>query len=233
MVLNMLRFKLGDAVFFQGLKNYLNDAALAYNYAKTPDLQMHLETVSGMNLTEFFNDWIYNQGYPTYTITAHNSAPGQVQISINQTQSHASVSFFEMPVPIRLIGESGQQKDVVLDNSFNGQIFQVDVPFVVNDVIFDPKKDIISKNNTTSLKVGNFDFKNEIIVYPNPVSNRLNLSIPSGITIEKTTIYNTLGQKIKESVSENSWDITNWSKGIYYIKIKTNLGTKQMSFIKK
>ena len=232
MVLNMLRFKLGNAAFFQGLKNYLNDTALAYNYAKTPDLQMHLEAVSGMNLTEFFNDWIYNQGYPTYTITAHNSAPGQVQISINQTQSHSSVSFFEMPVPIRLIGESGQQKDVVLDNSFNGQIFQVDVPFVVSDVVFDPKKDIISKNNSTSLNVGNFDFKNQIKVYPNPATNKLNVNLPKGLMIEKTIFYNSLGQKIKESTSENSWDITNWSKGIYYMKIKTSLGTKQMSFIK-
>jgi len=232
MVLNMLRFKLGDAIFFQGLKNYLNDPILAYNYAKTPDLQAHLEAVSGMNLTEFFNDWVYNQGYPSYSISAKNYAPGQVQITINQTQSHPSVSFFEMPIPIRLISALGEQKDIVLENTANGQTFIVDVPFVVTDVVFDPKKDIISRNNNATLKVGNFDFKNGITVYPNPATNRLNLSLPQGITIEKTIFYNSLGQNVKESTSDNSWDTSSWAKGVYFLKIITSQGTKQMSFIK-
>lgn len=232
MVLNMLRFKLGDAIFFQALKNYLNDPALAYNYAKTPDLQAHLEAVSGMNLTEFFNDWVYNQGYPSYSILVKNYVTGQVQITINQTQSHSSVSFFEMPVPIRLMGALGEQKDIVLENTTNGQTFIVDVPFVVTDVVFDPKKDIISRNNNATLKVGKFDFKNEITVYPNPVTNRLNLSLPQGITIEKTIFYNSLGQNVKESTSDNSWDTSSWAKGVYFLKIITSQGTKQISFIK-
>ena len=232
MVLNMLRFKLGDVIFFQALKNYLNDPALAYNYAKTPDLQAHLEAVSGMNLTEFFNDWVYNQGYPSYSILVKNYVTGQVQITINQTQSHSSVSFFEMPVPIRLMGALGEQKDIVLENTANGQTFIVDVPFVVTDVVFDPKKDIISRNNNATLKVGKFDFKNEITVYPNPVTNRLNLSLPQGITIEKTIFYNSLGQNVKESTSDNSWDTSSWAKGVYFLKIITSQGTKQMSFIK-
>jgi len=37
MVLEMLRFKLGDTAFFQGMKNYLADPALAYGYALTPN----------------------------------------------------------------------------------------------------------------------------------------------------------------------------------------------------
>jgi len=232
MVLNMLRFKLGDAIFFQALKNYLNDPTLAYNYAKTPDLQAHLEAVSGMNLTEFFNDWVYNQGYPSYSISVKNYVTGQVQITINQTQSHSSVSFFEMPVPIRLMGALGEQKDIVLENTANEQTFIVDVPFVVTDVVFDPKKEIISRNNNATLKVGNFDFKNEITVYPNPATNRLNLSLPQGIRIEKTIFYNSLGQNVKESTSDNSWDTSSWAKGVYFLKIITSQGTKQMSFIK-
>ena len=54
-VLHMLRWVLGDSLFFQGMKDYLLDPSLSYNYAKTPDLQQHLETVSGMNLTTFFD----------------------------------------------------------------------------------------------------------------------------------------------------------------------------------
>lgn len=232
MVLNMLRFKLGDATFFQGLKNYLNDPVLAYGYAKTPDLQAHLQAVSGTNLTEFFNDWVYNQGYPTYSITAKNYVSGQVQITINQTQSHPSVSFFEMPVPIRLIGSLGEQKDIVLENTLNEQTFSVEVPFVVADVVFDPKKDIISKNSTATLGKKIFDLKTEISVFPNPTSNRLTLQLPKGITVEKTIFYSNLGQRVKETNSETAWNISDIATGVYYLKIITNLGVKQLSFIK-
>ena len=232
MVLNMLRYKLGDTNFFQGLRDYLNDPLLAYGYAKTPNLQAHLETASGMNLTEFFNDWVYNQGYPVYDITAHNTAPGQVQITINQSQSDPSVSYFEMPVPIRLLGSGGQQLDVRLENTVNGQVFNVAVPFVVTGVVFDVKKDIISIDSTTALGTGNFDLQSGIALYPNPAINKLTLSLPQSVLLEKTIFYNTLGQKIKESTNETNWEISDIASGIYLVDIVTNLGTKQIKFVK-
>ncbi|KAB1156930.1 M1 family aminopeptidase [Flavobacterium luteum] len=232
MVLNMLRLKLGTTNFYQALKNYLNDPDLAYGYAKTPDLKRHLEAVSGINLTEFFNDWVYNQGYPSYSISSKNLAPGKAEITINQTQSHPSVSFFEMNVPIRIIGANGEQKDVILDHKTNGQVFVVDVPFTVTEVQFDPKKELISRNNTANLKTGSFDLKNDITLYPNPAMNQLTLSLPQGITINKTTIYNNLGQKVMESTSETNWDISSLATGVYYFNTITNLGMQQLSFIK-
>ena len=35
------------------------------------------------------------QGYPTYTITAQNWGAGQAKITVNQVQSHASVTFLK------------------------------------------------------------------------------------------------------------------------------------------
>jgi aminopeptidase N len=87
MVLNMLRFKMGDALFFQALKNYLADTNLAFKYAVTSDLQTHLEAVYGSSLQEFFNDWVYNQGYPTYAIAFQNNYNGTVAINVNQIRS--------------------------------------------------------------------------------------------------------------------------------------------------
>lgn len=96
MIAHMLRWKLGDVKFFQALKSYLADPALAYGYAVSANLKSHLEAAdNGNSLTEFFNDWLYNQGYPTYTITAQNWGAGQAKISVNQTQSHSSVSFLK------------------------------------------------------------------------------------------------------------------------------------------
>jgi len=99
MVLHMLRKKLGETNFFIALKNYITDADLAYNYAKTPDLISHLEAVYGESLTEFFNDWVYNQGYPTYQVNWHQPEPNKVNIQLLQTQSDASVSFLRQQFP--------------------------------------------------------------------------------------------------------------------------------------
>lgn len=232
MVLNMLRFKLGDTLFFQGIKNYLADANLAYKYALTPNLQTHLEAVYGSSLTEFFNDWVYNQGYPRYAITAENVSPGQAKITVNQTTSDASVSFFEMPVPIRLTGAGGVFQDVTVNNIANGQQFTVAVPFVVTGVQFDPKKDIISKLSTATLATTDFNLEQAIQIYPNPTSKSLSVDLPQGIEMESAVFYTVLGQKIYETTSQKTWDITSFASGIHFLSIKTNKGIKQFKFIK-
>ncbi|OOG63012.1 M1 family aminopeptidase [Flavobacterium sp. A45] len=231
MVLNMLRFKMGDDLFFQALKNYLKDVNLAYKYSKTPDLQSHLEAVYDSSLTEFFNDWIYNQGYPIYNITAQNLSGGQAKFTINQTQSDASVSYFEMPVPIRVFGTGGQQLDLVLNNTVNGETFTKNVPFTISSITFDPNKNIISKGNSATLSKEKFELTTAQISL-NQQNDILSLNLLSGITIEKTVFYNIAGQRIKTTRSATTWDISSWSSGVYFMSIQTDTGSKKLKFVK-
>ncbi|WP_394759560.1 M1 family aminopeptidase [Flavobacterium sp.] len=232
MVTNMLRFKMGDANFFQALRNYLSDPTLAYAYAVTPQFQAHLETVYGSSLQGFFDDWVYNEGYPTYTINAYNSGIGQATVQISQTQSHASVSFFEMPVPVRLTGASGQQLDVVLENTVNGQNFVVPVGFTITGVQFDPNKNIISRNSTATLGIDNFNFDTAIQIYPNPVVNELTIDLPQSMILNKVLFYNALGQKTLET-TQNKIDVSGLSTGMYIVKIETPAGAFHKNFLKK
>ncbi|MBK8564305.1 MAG: hypothetical protein IPN76_13450 [Saprospiraceae bacterium] len=102
-LLHMLRWKLGGDAFFGGLRNYLNDRQ--YDYARTTSLQSHLEATSGQDLDEYFEDWFRGQGFPSYKVVWEQSSQGDVYIQLNQTTSMpSSVDFFEMPVPILLIG---------------------------------------------------------------------------------------------------------------------------------
>ena len=232
MVTNMIRYKMGDANFFQALKNYLADPALAYGYAVTPQFQNHLEATSGLNFTEFFNDWIYNEGYPTYTITAQNWGLGQARILINQTQSDASVSYFEMPLTIRLSGSSGQTQDFVLENTTNNEEFIVSVPFQVTNVVFDPNRDIISRNNTATLSSEQFQLENSVHLYPNPSENELNITLPNSIELEKVELYNTLGQLVLSKNTTN-FSVNQLSNGVHFVKITTDKGVIHKNFIKK
>jgi len=232
MVLEMLRFKLGDSVFFQGIKNYLADVNLAYKYAVTTDLKAHLEAVYGQSLTEFFNDWVYNQGYPSYTITAQNWGTGQAKFTVNQTQSDASVTYFEMPIPIRIYGAGGQQADLVLDNTFNGQVILKNVPFPITNVEFDPERHLITGNTQVTLGSQNFDLENAIALYPNPGSDVVHLQMPAGTTLEKVIIYNNLGQKVLETAALD-FSVTGLATGVHYIDVQTVEGTFHKKFIKK
>jgi len=232
MVLHMLRFKMGDTAFFQALQNYLNDPALAYKYAVTANLKAHLEATYGASLTEFFNDWVYNQGYPSYNIVAHNIQAGKVQFTINQTQSHASVSFFEMPVPVRVFGSGGQQLDLILDNTSNGQIIVKDVPFTVTSVSFDPKKQLISANNSISLAADDFDIT-AVRLYPNPVKDVATLQLPAPIALQRVGIYNILGQKVRSLNTDRvSWDLSSLAEGPYVMRVETEKGVATLKFLK-
>lgn len=232
MVVHMLRWKMGDTAFFQAVRNYLADSNLAYAYAISTDLKSHLEAVYGSSLTEFFNDWLYNQGYPSYNITVQNWGAGQAKITVNQTQSHASVSFFEMPLEIRLTDVDGTPHDVVVNNTTNAQEFIVSVPFVVSGATFDPNKHIISANNTVTLSANTFEFDETISIYPNPADDVLNIKMPTSSTINQVFVFNSLGQLVLTS-TENSIPITSLSSGVYRIKIESSKGTIHKNFIKK
>jgi len=231
MVLNMLRLKLGDTNFFQGMRSYLADTNLAYKYAVTSDFKAHMETAFGGDLTEFFNDWIYKQGYPTYTITGQNWGAGQAKVVVNQTQSHSSVSYFEMPLPIRFTGAGGQTFDTTINNTSNNQTFIVSVPFTITGVQFDPEKDIISKNNTATLGNDTFEVEKAIAIYPNPVTDEVHIQMPSTIEIEKVRLFNNIGQMVLES-NALDFSVATLSTGVLYAEIQTSQGTFHKKIIK-
>ena len=236
MVLHMLRYKLGDTDFFQGVKNYLADPVLAYGYAKTIDLQNHLESQSGTDLDEYFADWFMGQGYPTYHIQWSQNA-NDLFISINQTQSHSSVSYFEMPVPIKVLGTGGEVEWLRLENTENGQLFTENINFTISSVLFDPDTQLISKNNTVTpnpgLSTSEYLFEG---VFPitNPVKNQINIQTTKAVSILKTSIYNTLGQKIFEQNNNNPiLNVSSLPSGVILLHITTDQGMFYQKLIKE
>ena len=100
-----------------------------------------------------FDDWIYNEGYPRYTIEWNQPNTEDVRIVVNQTQSHSSVSFFEALVPLRIFGTEGEIIDIELDNTVNEEVFIENVGFNVGLIAFDPNFHLISRNNNVVLGI--------------------------------------------------------------------------------
>lgn len=235
MVMHMLRKKLGDENFLNGVQAYLSDPDLAYDYAKTPDLKLHLETASGMDLNEFFQDWVYGEGYPIYTVE-WNQTDGNLNVDLLQAQSHPSVSFFEAPVEIRAIGSSGEEETFVLDHNVNNQFFILPVDFEVISVEFDPDYHLISANNSVILGTEAFELAENIILYPNPSSDKIKISSPDALKILKYSIYNSAGKAVLKNIvfpQEGTIDISSFSAGVYFLKLKSADGNLVKNFVIK
>jgi aminopeptidase N len=170
----MLRFVMGDSVFFKAINNYLKDPKLAFGYARTADLIRHMEQQSGKDLTKFFKQWYEGQGYPSYDVQWSQLGSSHVKILMNQTTSDTSVSFFEMPVALKF-KNALQEKTVIVNHTYNAQQFIQHLGFVPDTVLVDPEYWIISKNNRTQKTILGNSGEGMAEIYPNPVTNPLNI----------------------------------------------------------
>ena len=227
-LLHMLRWKLGDVAFYEGLRNYLNDPQLRNGFARTDDLKYQLEAVGGEDLTEFFNDWFYGQGFPTYHIDVLQRG-GIVYFDIEQTTSHSSVDLFEMPIPIRLIGET-EDTIVRLENTINIERLSAIVPFEVKSVEFDPERWIISDNNTIT-----FDKRRSVFeVYPNPAAEEVSINMSQ--QADQIQVVNSKGQVMWKQDNPSLYsliNVRNWSAGAYHIYIRKDDDKDHLMFIVK
>lgn len=215
-VLHMLRWVVGDSAFFHGLRNYYN--AHLYGYATTDDLISAMEASSGKQLDEFFADWFYGEGFPTYNVQVEWTGT-QTKFVINQTQSHPSVSFFEMPLPIRC-NINGHDTTIVLNNTQNNQTFLLDIG-MPQSVSFDPDKWILSIGNQVSLGIS---IANNLqpAVYPNPVSDVLTISGLEAGAIYKTELINPEGKIVYNTMlshQNNQLNVDKFASGIYTLRL--------------
>ena len=233
MVLHMLRKKLGDATFYQSIKDYLSDTDYAFDYVKTDEFINVIEQSSGEQLDEFFNDWVYNEGFPSYQIEWEQVTPTQLRIEVSQTQSHPSVDFFEAIVPIRVHGSGGEVVNLTLDHSSNGQEFFEVVNFDVVALEFDPEVDLISKDNTVSLSVTDFALEAEFMVFPNPATTTITIKKPAFVEVFSVDIYNMLGQLVMRAPYSENMHVEDLSSGLHFIRFETNTGIIHKRLLKK
>jgi aminopeptidase N len=227
-LLYMLRWILGDDIFFKGLRQYLADPAVSYGFARTEDLKRNLEDVSKKDLTEFFKEWFNGEGYPSYNVQWSQLGNDYVKIKMSQTTSDNSVKFFQLPVAL-LFKNANQQKIIVVNNMVNGEVFYKNIGFVADTVLIDPEYWLITRNNITSKVSDATNDENSVRLFPNPAQDRLFVYLRnfSGSSTN-ITLYNEMGQLLfkKELILNNNAAFSeivtsNYSSGVYFIRIQS------------
>ncbi|MCG2793156.1 MAG: T9SS type A sorting domain-containing protein [Weeksellaceae bacterium] len=220
--LRMIKWILGDPQFYAALKAYQSNPPFEYNYVKTTDFRNFLTSYTGKDFTEFFNDWIFGEGYPIYQIRwTQNTSTKKLTFRVGQTRSSSKVSFFEMPLPIKVSGSGGQTAYFVLNHTANNQYFTQDVGFDVTSVVFNYENQIVTKGSTVtkdnSLAVNDFN-KEKLNVYPNPAKSFIKIA-----GLEKSTDYEIFsidGKLIKKGTAnpDSEISISTFVKGTYILK---------------
>ncbi len=108
-VIDMLRYVLGDAQFQKALRHY--GQKHARQSVDTEDLRKAIGEATGQELGWFFQEWLYSAGYPEFAVNAEwQPESKQLHLSVEQKQPRTEMTpLFRMPVEVEVTTSQGAQ----------------------------------------------------------------------------------------------------------------------------
>ncbi len=99
-VLHMLRLKIGDTAFFQLLQDWFS--TYCHGNVVTAEFEALAESISGQDLTQFFQQWIYGSGIPSLQYSVWNNPASDLPLKIIARTTSNTATQFHIEVPFRL-----------------------------------------------------------------------------------------------------------------------------------
>jgi aminopeptidase N len=249
-VLHMLRYTIGDSLFFAAIKTYATDTTNFKNKnAVTDDFTTSISQTAGQDLSWFIDEWIKQPNHPAYWNTYSISPAGSNwEVGFLAKQFQTDSPFHKMPLTVKITFTSGPDSTFRFMNDQNNQFFVWSFTRQPVSLLFDPNNDIVLKTATTAIGI----ISNEKQVpqdfklyqnYPNPFNpvTRISYDIPKRGNVS-LRIYNVLGQIIMQAVNEvkeagsytYEFDALNLPSGVYYYEIRSGsfMDTRKMVVIK-
>ena len=109
-VAHTLRTMMGDSAFFAACKNYLNGHS--YSNAGSEDLMQYFQLFTPINLTDFFNNWVYNPGYEDIAIESYMVVDRKLNLTLSYQTRYHDLTSNEVPLTIDLISSNGNKQRV-------------------------------------------------------------------------------------------------------------------------
>ena len=137
-VLHMLRFELGEELFWKAIRHYA--AKHKHTSVTTPDFQRAIEEATGRNLDGFFDQWVYGAGHPTLSVSHEwDDTAKQAKLTVKQTQpaEHQTAEVFRAPVGVDFL-VNGKRHAFRVQLSEREQSFYFPLPDSPKLVRFDP-----------------------------------------------------------------------------------------------
>lgn len=141
-VLHMLRYVLGDELFFKALRRYIERYQLSS--VETNDFKLAIEEATGRSLDWFFRQWLYKGGHPEYEVSWDwDPEKKLVALTVAQRQKVTDiVPLFQMPIEIELLGLEGEGRHKIMVERAE-ETFYIPATKRPLAVLFDPKNWIL------------------------------------------------------------------------------------------
>ena len=221
-IIHTLRYLINDdVVFFDVLETY--QTQFAGSTARAEDFKNIAENLSGLDLTSFFEEWYYGQGYPTYSVKYHfNGVETILEIS-HTGSSNNNTPLFTNDIDIKCIGQNGSIATYRVPISAN--VINTSVPFAheVSNILVDPDNWVVNKVGTIQ---ENIDLVNvpqtavtEFKLFPNPAENIFFIEGPIGSMIEVFDVSGKLVLNKKSVQAITKIQINSLTQGVYLVKM--------------
>lgn len=118
MVGHNMRAYLGDSQFFSGLTTLL--ANNMYGNLNSTQFRDQLTQITGYNMNDFFDSWVYNPGFPQFSLDSLViTSPNTALVKVSQRIREAPSPFLSVPVNITLFSANGDtvSYDVLLNGN--------------------------------------------------------------------------------------------------------------------
>ena len=129
-VANTLRTYLGDDLFFSGIQNYLN--TFQYTDASSYDFRDNLSAFTGVDLTDFFDGWVFQEGFPHFSVDSFvvtNVGAGNYDVEVFMKQKKLTNPNFvnSNRIPVSFVKDDWTSIDtlVMFDGVTGSQIFTI------------------------------------------------------------------------------------------------------------
>lgn len=146
-IIHTLRWEMqSDTLFFNTLKSYMQQ--YGGSTATVDDFKQVAETISGRSFNDFFDQWYYGEGYPTFNITYFRQGIDSISLLVNQTTSKPSVTPFFKGLYQLKIQSGAFDTTVVIQLDHNNQFFNFHFSNTVTGVVVDPNNWVMNKVGT-------------------------------------------------------------------------------------
>jgi aminopeptidase N len=134
--LHMLRGVVGDDAFWRGIQEYYR--TYRDKNASSDDFRRTMEEASGIDLSRFFHQWLYQGGALEYRGGwRYEAESGTLEVELDQVQDHGYT--FEMPVQLGIyfVGEAAPRVEVLRVDEVSNR-FMIPVDREPVSVVLDP-----------------------------------------------------------------------------------------------
>lgn len=234
-IIHSLRYLVNnDSLFFNTLRTF--QAEFSDSVAVGIDVRNKFMQTSTIDLTPFFEQWYFGEGYPTYSIRYKQEANDLI-LQISHTASKpTSTPTFTNPIDVRIFRQGQTDTIIRFEITSNTELFVIpNFGTATGSMAIDPKNWIVNKVGTITMDntigLTETQLSKELQIVPNP--NNGVFSISNLEAIAQIEVYQMNGKKVlSKTYSPNEQiDLRAFGKGTYLVEIQTQKESKRLKLV--